>query len=156
MEDAADIGIETRRREVEGKVPDRGCSVLTDAFDALQLFHGFWKNSVKVFGNCFRCVTETKRPRVIAHTAPGNEHLAIRCLRKVSQRRKCLKEAFEGDLHARNLRLLQHDFGDEDAIRPQGIPHALKISPWEAPLVSRKPCPELFDEDFYALLSLHD
>src|SRR5439155_166009 len=56
------------------------------------------------------------RPRIVAQPAPVNEDLAFPCLRKIVHVRKLFQEALVIRNHGLRARLLEHDFGNQDAV----------------------------------------
>ena len=61
-------------------------------------------------------------------------------------RGKFLKKAREEKLHPRHLRLLEHDFRNQNHVRPLGIVRDLKITPGKRALIFGIPLPDFLDE----------
>ena len=81
------------------------------------------------------------RASVVAETLPGAQNFAFRCSRETTEMRKAPKPLSIVRQNRRDLRLLEHEFGNEDAVR------IARATPWKvAPIVAiptQKPTAEL-------------
>ena len=101
----------------EGEGGNGGRRRAADAGQSAQLTGGIWPFSGVDRDNLARAAMEIARPGVIAESGPVLDHDLERRFRQRLQRRKARQETLEIRDHRADLRLLQHDLGEPDAVR---------------------------------------
>src|SRR3989339_251618 len=151
----ADIRIDTRCGDIEGKVQDcRGC-VGTQTLDRNELCEVFRKNSIVLFDDCSDCVAQPECAAVIAHPPPCQNHLLIGSARQIAEAGKLPEKIDENDPHPIHLRLLEHDLGNQDLIRSFRIIRNGKIAPGKLSFMASIPVPNGVHKGFDAVRLSH-
>src|SRR5229473_800931 len=121
-EHALDVAVKNRGAAAEGERRDRRGGRAPDAGNLLGLVCRI-RESAAVFGNDFSSgPMQVARAGVVAEAAPEPQHLVLVRRSERLQVGKAGQEALVVGNDRRHLRLLQHHFGEPDAV---GIPRAL-------------------------------
>ena len=175
VQNPPDVRVEARRGDAESEIADRGGGVVADAGDCLEFFHRGWKAAVMVslsnhtaalssFDE-LRMTTPYNHPRripqsqcaaVVPHAAPGEEYIAIRCSSERIDSRKLLEELSVRRDHPRHLCLLEHDFGNQNAVRPVVRIGDDEVAPGQSALMDAIPTPDLCHKSTDTVGALHE
>ncbi len=121
QEHAGDVGVDDGGTFTKREAANRSCRVCANAFERSQRFfirrelsaeslHGFARDRLQPLG-----------PNVIAKRVPRVGHIFRRCIGERCKGRIFLEPLLVFRQDAVDLRLLQHDLGDEDVIRVVGV-----------------------------------
>ena len=121
VQQAADIDIHHRDRAVMGEGGDRARRVRPDAGQRLQLRDILRHAPAMHRDDRLRQPLQVDRPPVVAEAGPRPDHVARWRIRERLDGRELRQPRLPLRDDAVHLRLLQHQFGDENRVR---IPHA--------------------------------
>ena len=114
------MGIDHHRRAAEGDRGDGGGGIVADARQRAQPCLAVGKAPAMIAHHGTRAGEQVAGAGIIAEPRPRRHHIGIVGRRKVGDGRPALGEALEIARDRRDGRLLEHDFGEPDAI---GIGH---------------------------------
>ena len=120
-EHARDVGVEDRRALAERKAADRAGRVGADALEGEKRFFVGGQLAAVSGDRLARDRLQPLRADVVAERVPGVGHLLLGCGRERFERRVLVEPLGVLRQHAIDLRLLQHDLGDEDVVRIAGL-----------------------------------
>ena len=103
-------------------------SVFPDSGELSHLLDAAWEVSAMSIHNRFCCGVEISRTSVIAEALPRAKHLILRSARKRGEIGKSAEPLVIIRNHGGDLRLLEHELGNEDCIRIAG-PAPREIAP---------------------------
>ena len=120
-EHARDVGIENRGTLAERKAADRAGRVCADALEREQRFLVGRQLSAVASNRFSRDRLQALRSDVVAKRVPRVRHFLFGCRSQRFERRVLVEPFGVLRQHAIDLRLLQHDFRDEDVVRVVGL-----------------------------------
>ena len=120
--DAFDVAIDRRRAPIERNRRDGSCGVWADARQFAQSILGVGKVSAVRLRDRLCASVQVARAGVVAEPRPKLENIVEACCRKRLDGRKAGQKSFEIWSDGFDRRLLQHDFGQPDAVRIAFLP----------------------------------
>ena len=101
---------------MECKGCDRMCGVFSDARQQTQFFNRARQAAMMLMLHDFRCGVEISGPDVVAESLPDAKNIIFRGVGQDGKIWKSVEPFIVKRQHGRDLRLLEHDFGNEDRV----------------------------------------
>ncbi len=117
FEDALDVDVNDGHRCVVGEGGDRSCGVGSDTGELLELEWRFRNNTFVVIHDMLCEGMEVDGASVVAEACPCVDDVGGCCFCEFLDRGKLFKECIVFWDDAVNLRLLEHEFGNENVVR---------------------------------------
>ena len=115
-QDARDIPVEDRGAIAERDGSDRACGVPADAGQFQERFDVLGNVAVALGDDVPGCRQQIAAARIISQALPKAEHGLLVGGREIGQRRKFIHKPHEIWDNGGHLRLLKHDFADQDVV----------------------------------------